>query len=204
MPTSTSNHYCFLVSSIGWRGDYSPDLSQKEEIPQRRTSGSKSPPPPLPPRNSGGAGTSTPFTFNRDYEQHTPVIKSSQHVLDRRKTSSRLYEIVTEQRTVDLELLDFYYMVKELRQRYPYDDEVNNIGHIIASEFNYHYPLETSIKILVHPSLTALFPDVVSASANKGQFKGYGSPIVFTCDSKFFILSVLIFSILILYSINFS
>lgn len=105
-------------------------------------------------------------------------------MLDRRK-ASRLYDIVTDQRTVDLELLDFYYMVKELRQRYPYDDEVNNIGHIIASEFNYHYPLETSIKILVHPMLTALFPNVTSSSANKGQFKGYGAPVVFTCDSKF-------------------
>lgn len=142
----------------------------------------------MPPRNSGGysngPSTSSFNTFARDNEAYAQVLNTS-HVLDRRKTASRLYEIVTDQRTVDLELLDFYYMVKELRQRYPYDDEGNNVGHVIASEFNYHYPLETSIKILVHPQLNALFPDGESASPNKCQFKGYGAPIQFTCDSKF-------------------
>ncbi|KNC29902.1 hypothetical protein FF38_01684 [Lucilia cuprina] len=173
------------VSSTSWRTDYTPEISQKEELPPRATGGSRSPPPPLPPRNSGGysngASTSSFNTFARDYEQYAPVLNTS-HVLDRRKTSSRLYEIVTDQRTVDLELLDFFYMVKELRQRYPYDDEVNNVGHIIASEFNYHYPLETSIKILVHPALNALFPDGESTAASKRQFKGYGAPVQFTCD----------------------
>lgn len=142
----------------------------------------------MPPRNSGGnsngPSTSSFNTFAKDYETYAPVLNTS-NVLDRRKTPSRLYEIVTDQRTVDLELLDFYYMVKDLRQRYPYDDENTNVGHIIASEFNYHYPLETSIKILVHPSLNALFPDGEAASPNKGQFKGYGAPVQFTCDSKF-------------------
>ncbi|KAM7355935.1 phosphatidylinositol-4-phosphate 3-kinase catalytic subunit Pi3K68D isoform 2-T2 [Cochliomyia hominivorax] len=172
------------VSSTGWRSQPSIDYCQKDEISVTST-GSRSPAPPLPPRNSGGhsngPSTSSFNSFSKDYEIYAPVLTSS-NVLDRRKTSTRLYEIVTDQRTVDLELLDFYYMVKDLRQHYPYDDENTNVGHIIASEFNYHYPLETSIKILVHPSLNALFPDSEAASPNKGQYKGYGAPVQFTCD----------------------
>lgn len=94
--------------------------------------------------------------------------------------------MVTDQRTADPELLEFYFMVKELRSRYLHDDELTNVGHVIASEFNYHYPLETSIKILVHPALNALYPhaEAALAATRGGQLKGYGGPVVFTCDSK--------------------
>uniref|UniRef100_A0A1I8M8C7 Uncharacterized protein n=2 Tax=Musca domestica TaxID=7370 RepID=A0A1I8M8C7_MUSDO len=182
------------VSNIGWRTDFGP-ASHVQDIDVQSTysfssqshhSHSQTPPPPLPPRNSGSAGTSVGSfnTFARDFESneaYAPVLNVS-HVLDRRKTYSRLYDMVTDQRTIDPELLDFYYMVKKLRQNYPYDDETTNVGHIIASEFNYHYPFETSIKILVHPALNALFPDAEAATINGGQFKGYGSPVIFTCD----------------------
>lgn len=194
--------FVFIVSAIGWRSDYSPGDYGSIRDPNTSTnystySHSRSSPPPLPPRNSGGAingsattstNTTNSFgTFAQEFisnESYAPVLNVS-HVLDRRKTYSRLYEMVTDQRTIDPELLDFYYMVKELRQRYPYDDESTNVGHIIASEFNYHYPYDTSIKILVYPLLNALFPDAEAANLNRGQFKGYGAPVMFTCESKY-------------------
>ncbi|XP_037934157.1 phosphatidylinositol 4-phosphate 3-kinase C2 domain-containing subunit beta [Teleopsis dalmanni] len=164
------------VSSIGWRQEYRTNSSyQLDEKP----SGSRSPPPPLPPRNSSGN-----IHSQSEYYTKEGIISSvpPSIVLDRRKTCTRLYEMVTDQRTVDPELLEFYFMVKELRSRYLYDDEVTNVGHIIASEFNYHYPLETSIKIVVHPNINILHPDADAASSSKGQVKGYGVPVVFTCD----------------------
>lgn len=164
-------------------------------------SSSRSPPPPLPPRNSGSR--SPPFlpglypTLKRDnsFGSNSSIGVSTAHstancfarpsaTLDRRKTTStRLYEVVTDRRTVDPELLEFYYMVKELRMRYLYNDKHINPGHIIASEFNYHYPLETSIKILVHPAFKALLPSA-DLTRTQGQVKGYGVPVVFTCDSE--------------------
>ncbi|XP_073842946.1 phosphatidylinositol-4-phosphate 3-kinase catalytic subunit Pi3K68D [Musca autumnalis] len=182
------------VSNIGWRLDYGNAADNARDFDAQSTysfgsaqtqSHSHSPPPPLPPRNSGTGGSIASFnTFARDFvanEAYAPVL-NVEHVLDRRKTYSRLYDMVTDQRTIDPELLDFYYMVKELRQNYPHNDETTNVGHIIASEFNYHYHYETSIKILVHPALNALFPDAEAATLNGGQFKGYGAPVIFTCD----------------------
>uniref|UniRef100_A0A1B0A2K1 phosphatidylinositol 3-kinase n=1 Tax=Glossina pallidipes TaxID=7398 RepID=A0A1B0A2K1_GLOPL len=157
--------------------------------------GPLTPPPPLPPRNSSSQGydfttntiaNSSSFMdrFISNAVGNKPNVPAAElsHVLDRRKTSSRLYEMVTERRTVDSELLDFYFMVKSLRQHYLYNDETTNVGHIIASEFNYHYPVETSIKILVHPAINILLPEAEANSPNKAQFKGYGVPVVFTCD----------------------
>uniref|UniRef100_A0A1I8NM56 Uncharacterized protein n=1 Tax=Stomoxys calcitrans TaxID=35570 RepID=A0A1I8NM56_STOCA len=185
------------VSTYGWRSEYSPaDYTSGRGVDVQSTysvnSVSHSSPPPLPPRNSGGGlysgsnnGSITSFNaFARDFianESYAATLNVSR-VLDRRKTYSRLYEMVTDKRSIDPELLDFYHMVKELRQQYTYDDEQTNVGHIIASEFNYHYPFETSIKILVHPSLNALFPDAEAAAMNSGQYKGYGAPVIFTCD----------------------
>ncbi|CAD7005638.1 unnamed protein product [Ceratitis capitata] len=171
-------------------------------------SGSRSPPPPLPPRNSGSRSPPFPHsglypTLRRDnsFESSTsvgisssaaagsshatssPFGRPSAATLDRRKTNgTRLYEVVTDRRTVDSELLEFFFMVKELRMRYLYNDTQTNPGHVIASEFNYHYPLETSIKILVHPALKALLPSAEMAARTQGQVKGYGVPVVFTCD----------------------
>lgn len=194
----------------------SPTPSQSHEA---TTSGSRSPPPPLPPRNSGSR--SPPFlpglypTLKRDnsfgssssisVSNATAAVPSTSHTiansyarpsatLDRRKTTStRLYEVVTERRTVDPELLEFYYMVKELRMRYLHNDKHTNPGHIIASEFNYHYPLETSIKILVHPALKALL-STADLTRTQGQVKGYGVPVVFTCDSECDLFTILLFS----------
>ncbi|XP_054734879.1 phosphatidylinositol 4-phosphate 3-kinase C2 domain-containing subunit beta [Anastrepha obliqua] len=173
------------------------------QLDDQLPSGSRSPPPPLPPRNSGSR--SPPFlsglypTLKQDnnfesssqvgagagaggfYSTPSSAVRPSA-TLDRRKTfGTRLYEVVTEQRTVDPELLEFFFMVKELRMRYLYNDAQTNPGHVIASEFNYHYPLETSIKILVHPTLKALMPHTEMART-QGQVKGYGVPVVFTCD----------------------
>ncbi|XP_067613396.1 phosphatidylinositol 4-phosphate 3-kinase C2 domain-containing subunit beta isoform X2 [Eurosta solidaginis] len=197
------------VSSIGWRTDYlsRDEISNsgpiKSSSPHRfddqSPSGSRSPPPPLPPRNSGSR--SPPIlpslypALNRDnsYESYIAETTNKSYAasssfarpsatLDRRKTTgARLYEVVTDRRTVDSELLEFFFMVKELRMRYLYNDTQTNPGHVIASEFNYHYPLETSIKILVYPALKALHP-LTEVAHHQGQVKGYGAPVVFTCD----------------------
>lgn len=114
---------------------------------------------------------------------------SHHHILDRRKFTNRLYENVIDSKTQDSELMEFYKMVKELRSKYKYDDETTNIGHIIASEIiNNQYNEDKSIKILVYPSLEALrgsdnHEDNLQAK-QEIQIPGYGSPVVFTCDSK--------------------
>ncbi|XP_075164138.1 phosphatidylinositol-4-phosphate 3-kinase catalytic subunit Pi3K68D [Haematobia irritans] len=175
------------VSAVGWRPEYSPTDYRGRDVDVESVYSGKSlsrePPPPLPPRNSGINVTSSSTSSFGTFAQEFITNESYNRILDRRKTcSSRLYEMVTDKRSIDPELLDFYFMVKELRQHYTYDDESTNVGHIIASEFNYHYPYETSIKILVHPSLNALFPDAEAAAGNSGQFRGYGTPVIFTCD----------------------
>lgn len=68
-------------------------------------------------------------------------------------------------------------MVKELRGQYHYDDEVTNIGHVLAVEFDSQYPQGTSIKLLVYPELAAL-----ASSSCQGTLEGYGQPVAFTCD----------------------
>jgi len=75
-------------------------------------------------------------------------------------------------------------MVKELRSRYLHDDTPTNVGHVVAAEFNYHYLMNTSIKVIVHPALNTLQSHVLAASMAKEQVKGYGMPVTFTCDSK--------------------
>lgn len=102
--------------------------------------------------------------------------------MDRRKGATKLYETVTDRKTYDAELMEFYRMVRDLRRQYKYTDTRTNIGHVIAAEFDNCYSLETSIKLMVHPSLEALkrTDDIV----NQGQISGYGAPVQFTCDSK--------------------
>lgn len=192
------------VNVIGWRQDFlsQPSTSSasyqtgnvakplEEELHlSENGSGSVSPPPPLPPRNQHSleyAGVpskpnsqSTPFT-----DSYTSSIPSHV-VLDRRKTCTRLYEVISEQRSDDPELLEFYNMVKQLRARYPHDDAPTNVGHVVATEFDYHYMMNTSIKVIVHPALNTLQPHALSASMAKEQVKGYGMPVTFTCDSKY-------------------
>ncbi|XP_019536339.3 phosphatidylinositol 4-phosphate 3-kinase C2 domain-containing subunit beta [Aedes albopictus] len=141
-------------------------------------------PPPLPPRNSdlyhpmiggggGAAGHRGPTTSSSNYEvMQTP---GSQ----RRSVPTKLYENVVVRKSYDKELIAFYNMVKQMRAQFRYDDLKTNVGHVVASEFNNHYPDGTSIKLLVHPSLDCF---ASFDSKNKGQIDGYGPPIPFTCD----------------------
>ncbi|XP_055854096.1 phosphatidylinositol 4-phosphate 3-kinase C2 domain-containing subunit beta isoform X2 [Episyrphus balteatus] len=148
--------------SIGWRSE----LYTKDAFPST-SSGLVSPPPPLPPRNNNKNSESLDHSMDNV-------------VLDRRKNFTKLYEMVTDSKAHDPELLEFYYMVKDLRSKYRYDDVATNVGHIVASEFNFFYPLEQSIKILVYPALNGLQKDC--EASKKGPIEGYGSPIVFTSD----------------------
>lgn len=81
-------------------------------------------------------------------------------------------------------------MVKQLRGKYVAADTTTNVGHIVAAEFYTKYPPETSIKLLVHPSLECLNGGATMAEAaagqatERGQVAGYGVPVAFTCDSK--------------------
>lgn len=67
-------------------------------------------------------------------------------------------------------------------EQYRCDDSGSNVGHVVASEFDNHYPEGTSIKLLVHPALDCF---TSYDSQNKGQIDGYGPPIPFTCDSEY-------------------
>lgn len=104
--------------------------------------------------------------------------------------------------------------VKRVRSNFKFNDELTNVGHIVAAEYNNHYPDGTEIKLLVHPlvkggsvnpinsnnnnrnsagdsGIEMSMADVSSAADynainnQKGQIEGYGPPVVFTCDSKY-------------------
>lgn len=163
--------------SIGWN---IPTKATPAGITQLDT---QHPAPPLPPRNTT--------------EQYANVQQ-----LDRRKVFTKLYENVVVRKTYDPELVAFYGMVKQLRSQYKHNDTATNVGHIVAAEFSNRYPDKTSIKLLVHPSLTCLNDERkrisvrsdsgesgainVNNSNDKGQVDGYGPPFAFTCDSKLF------------------
>nr|CAA63485.1 phosphoinositide 3-kinase [Drosophila melanogaster] len=187
------------VGLIGWRQDFlsqpSTSSSQYGVAPPEESlklaengSGTISPPPPLPPRNQqcyesnqAAMPVSRPPQSSVLTDSYTSSIPANV-VLDRRKTCTRLYELISDQRTDDPELLEFYHMVKEVRARYPHDDAPTNVGHVVAAEFNYHYMMDTSIKVIVHPALNTLQSNVLAASMGKEQVKGYGMPVTFTCD----------------------
>ncbi|XP_055378493.1 phosphatidylinositol 4-phosphate 3-kinase C2 domain-containing subunit alpha [Condylostylus longicornis] len=151
-------------ASIGWKAEIFN--SYPEQSLESVTT-----PPPLPPRNSFGNMTVPDIDYN----------DKSNRVLDRRKTSSRLYEVITDRRTNEPELMAFYNMVKELRAQYKFDDQLSNVGHIVALEFDNKYIEEKSIKLLVHPALDILIDDKVNTT-QEGQVFGYSTPIAFTCD----------------------
>lgn len=102
------------------------------------------PPPPLPPRNSRN---------KLNQEQYSAQDQVESSALSSRKIATKLYENVIVNKCYDAELIAFYNMVKRIRSQYPYNDEKMNIGHVVASEFNYNYPGNTSIKLMVHPLL---------------------------------------------------
>ncbi|ALC43846.1 Pi3K68D [Drosophila busckii] len=188
------------VSSIGWRQDYFTQQAAQKSCPTPPATaaeaaetavsisnlGSVSPPPPLPPRNQQScelAAQSTsrsqpPAPFTDSYTNSIPASVT----LDRRKTCTRLYELISEQRTDDAELLEFYHMVRQLRSSYQHEDSATNVGHVVAAEFNYHYLMDTSIKVIVHPAVNTLQQHALSSSLAGEQFKGYGTPVTFTCD----------------------
>ena len=103
----------------------------------------------------------------------------------RRNDPYRLYEILTDRKTIEPELLAFYHMVEELRSEYKFNDSITNVGHVIASQLPYQNLGEKSIKLVVHPELNTLKKNI--ESTRDGSIEGYGVPIVFTCDSKYFI-----------------
>lgn len=102
--------------------------------------------------------------------------------------------------------------VKSVRSKFKYNDELTNVGHIVAAEYNNHYPDGTEIKLLVHPLVkggsvnqmnnnnnrnsagdsgiemsmadVSLAADINGINNQKGQIEGYGPPVVFTCDSE--------------------
>ncbi|EDV96661.1 phosphatidylinositol 4-phosphate 3-kinase C2 domain-containing subunit beta [Drosophila grimshawi] len=191
------------VGSIGWRQDYFAQPSHRSHSASptsaptaavvaasggASTSGSVSPPPPLPPRNQQLYETGTASVTTSKPQQLAPFTDSYTNsipanvVLDRRKTCTRLYELISDQPTDDAELLEFYHMVRQVRACYPNDDTETNVGHVIAAEFNYHYLMNTSIKIIVHPAINTLQPHAASNSQTGELVKGYGSPVTFTCD----------------------
>lgn len=200
---STAYSGSVSASSVGWRQDYitqSPSPSPTPStsataaggasaIVRASTSGSISPPPPLPPRNQQ-LYEATKQQSQQQHHQPSPFTDSftknipANIVLDRRKTCARLYELISEQPSEDAELLEFYHMVRELRASYHYTDEATNVGHVIAAEFNYHYMMDTSIKVIVHPAMHTLQQHAMISSLGGEQVKGYGAPVTFTCDSK--------------------
>ncbi|KAL9702173.1 hypothetical protein quinque_005691 [Culex quinquefasciatus] len=141
-------------------------------------------PPPLPPRNldlyhpmmgavTAAAVGNEPSSSAGNYEV------MQRKTVERRPAPTKLYENVIIKKSYDRELIAFYEMVKHLREQYRCDDSGSNVGHVVASEFDNHYPEGTSIKLLVHPALDCF---TSYDSQNKGQIDGYGPPIPFTCD----------------------
>ncbi|GAB0091122.1 phosphatidylinositol 4-phosphate 3-kinase C2 domain-containing subunit beta [Sergentomyia squamirostris] len=146
-------------------------------------------PPPLPPRNLYASTSHTPSPDD-DGSATRPSI-------DRRKYPSKLYENVVIKKSYEGELMAFYRMILDIRQRYKHNDADSNVGHIVASEFESSYAESTSIKLLVHPALEAVdqvalmrhtagnrVSSIEGTALNngRGQIPGYGPPIVFTCD----------------------
>lgn len=131
--------------------------------------------PPLPPRNANNAksaGGSLPKAASK---------ADTDSQIDRRRVERKLYENVVLQKTYDAELVAFYEMVKRVRSEFRCTDQRTNPGHVIACEFNNHYPEGTEIKLIVHP---ALADDAAAAGVERGQIDRYGPPVTFTCDSK--------------------
>lgn len=58
--------------------------------------------------------------------------------------------------------------MKSVRSKFKYNDEKTNVGHIVAAEYNNHYPEGTEIKLLVHPL-------VKGGSVNQSNFNNINS-----------------------------
>lgn len=132
--------------------------------------------PPLPPRNNDTCKKKIDFEKVDEKEcfSHFP------------RFSNKLYENVILKKSFDKDLIAFYTMVKELRSKYLYNDEVSNIGHIVAAQFDNKYMSETSIKLLVFPSNECFTKQgskrLSEKSVDANWLEDYVNPIVFTCD----------------------
>lgn len=94
--------------------------------------------------------------------------------------------------------------MKNVRSNFKFNDESTNVGHIVAAEYDNHYPEGTEIKLLVHPylnqtknpmnrnsasdsgietSMSDLTIEANGLNNQKGSIEGYGPPVAFTCDS---------------------
>lgn len=187
-------YICFVAEFI--QQQQRGAVSEKESVCTRKENTNyalvKKTPPPLPPRNSDNQGhislgnNPLPYVGNSSALRENTYGHYDNIQIDQRKTKTRLYERLSNHCTFDPELFDFYLMVKNVRQQYPYDDRSTNIGHIIAAEFNYHYLPDTNIKILVYPSIDIITNtcSMESKSIGKQPIKGYGKPAIFTCNSK--------------------
>lgn len=134
--------------------------------------------PPLPPRNTDSFRKNIGFDGTNDdknacYSQFP-------------RFSNKLYENVILKKSFDKDLIAFYTMVKELRSKYVYNDEVSNIGHIVAAQFDNKYMSETSIKLLVFPSNECFTKQgskrLSEKSVDSNWLEDYVNPIIFTCD----------------------
>lgn len=115
-------------------------------------------PPPLPPRQSQ-------FTLERQKRQS----------LDNwTKQKSLLYEnIVLKRSSLDCDLLGFYNLVREVRNKFICNDIETNSGMVISSRMRSQYKEDTSIKLCIYPQLD-----------NSDSTEPNQPPVIFTCDGK--------------------
>lgn len=125
------------------------------------------PPPPLPPRNTNRNAIHQNIAL---FDERS----DANMIVDRRKIPSKLYENVIVKKSYDAELVAFYSMVKRIRSQHKYNDEQTNVGHIVASEFDNHYPENTEIKLLVHPLLSGSSATIASTKRNSNESDGSG------------------------------
>lgn len=148
---------------------YGPILSLPHESSQA---------PPLPPRNSARNECKKEIDFEK--------VNENEYFSQFSRFSNKLYENVILKKSFDKDLIAFYTMVKELRSKYLYNDEVSNIGHIVAAQFENKYMSETSIKLLVFPSNECFIKKgckrLAEKSVDVNWLEDYVNPIIFTCD----------------------
>lgn len=155
---------------------YSPQGSLEYYGPILTLPNESSEAPPLPPRNS--------VICKKKIEDEQDV--ENEYFRQFPRISNKLYENVILKKSFDKDLIAFYTMVKELRSKYLYNDEVSNIGHIVAAQFDNKYMSETSIKLLVFPSKECFIKQgskrLAENPVDANWLEDYVNPIIFTCD----------------------
>ncbi|KAL3279432.1 hypothetical protein HHI36_016943 [Cryptolaemus montrouzieri] len=78
-----------------------------------------------------------------------------------------LTQVDTKSQETDSDLIAFFNMVQNVRNRYRFNDPDTNMGFVVSPMVNYQYKEGTSIKLCVHP-----------------DFDGadFYKPFIFTCD----------------------